>query len=69
MHQLLALHHERTDRHGTLLQALTWTKQLNQHGLDIRPLGSQIGLASAIKMCYAGLTKGLTALCAVADQK
>ena len=38
--------------------------RLNQHGLDIRPLGSQIGLASAIKMCYAGLTKGLTALCA-----
>jgi len=37
---------------------------LNQYGLDIRPLGSKIGSASAIKMCYASLTKGLTALCA-----
>ena len=37
--------------------------ELNQYGLDIRPLGDEIGLASAIKMCYASLTKGLTALC------
>ena len=36
---------------------------LTQFGLDVRPLGDQIGLASAIKMCYASLTKGLTALC------
>ena len=36
---------------------------LNNHGLDVRPLGNEVGLASAIKMCYASLTKGLTALC------
>lgn len=36
---------------------------LNNYGLDVRPLGKEIGLASAIKMCYASLTKGLTALC------
>ncbi|MBI1923694.1 NAD(P)-dependent oxidoreductase [Candidatus Poribacteria bacterium] len=36
---------------------------LSQFGLDVRPLGGEIGLASAIKMCYAALTKGLTALC------
>lgn len=38
-------------------------QELNRFGLDIRPLGTEIGLASAIKMCYASLTKGLTALC------
>ena len=38
-------------------------EELTQFGLDVRPLGDQIGLASAIKMCYASLTKGLTALC------
>lgn len=37
--------------------------ELNQYGLDIKPLGNEIGHASAIKMCYASLTKGLTALC------
>ena len=37
--------------------------ELNRYGLDVRPLGDAIGLASAIKMCYASLTKGLTALC------
>ncbi len=37
--------------------------QLNEYGLDVRTLGDEIGLASAIKMCYASLTKGLTALC------
>lgn len=36
---------------------------LNRYGLDVRPLGDGIGLASAMKMCYASLTKGLTALC------
>lgn len=36
---------------------------LNNYGLDVRVLGDEIGLASAIKMCYASLTKGLTALC------
>ena len=37
--------------------------ELNNYGLDIRALDEEIGLASAIKMCYASLTKGLTALC------
>ncbi len=37
--------------------------ELNHYGLDVRTLGDEIGLASAIKMCYASLTKGLTALC------
>ena len=36
---------------------------LNDYGLDVRPLGDEVGFASAIKMCYASLTKGLTALC------
>ena len=36
---------------------------LNRHGLDIRLLDGEIGHASALKMCYAALTKGLTALC------
>ena len=42
---------------------LTLFSELNKYGLDVRPLGEEIGLASAIKMCYASLTKGLTALC------
>jgi len=37
--------------------------ELSNYGLDVRALGEEIGLASAIKMCYASLTKGLTALC------
>jgi 3-hydroxyisobutyrate dehydrogenase-like beta-hydroxyacid dehydrogenase len=37
-------------------------EQLGEFGLDIRPLGEEIGQASAIKMCYAALTKGSTAL-------
>ena len=37
--------------------------ELDNYGLDVRPLGAEVGLASAIKMCYASLTKGLTALC------
>jgi 3-hydroxyisobutyrate dehydrogenase-like beta-hydroxyacid dehydrogenase len=35
---------------------------LSNYGLDIRPLGRDIGLASGIKMCYAALTKGMTAI-------
>lgn len=35
---------------------------LNAHGLDIRVMDGSIGQASAIKMCYAGLTKGLHAV-------
>lgn len=35
---------------------------LNEFGLNLTVLGEQIGQASAIKMCYAALTKGVTAL-------
>ena len=36
--------------------------RLRDHGLDIRVIGDKIGQASGLKMCYAALTKGLTAL-------
>jgi 3-hydroxyisobutyrate dehydrogenase-like beta-hydroxyacid dehydrogenase len=36
--------------------------RLGDLGLDIRPLGAAIGQASGMKMCYAALTKGLSAL-------
>jgi 3-hydroxyisobutyrate dehydrogenase-like beta-hydroxyacid dehydrogenase len=36
---------------------------LRSYGLDVTVLGNEIGLASAIKMCYAAWTKGSTALC------
>ncbi|MGI9491832.1 MAG: DUF1932 domain-containing protein [Geminicoccaceae bacterium] len=35
---------------------------LNDHGLDVRVISGTIGDASAVKMCYAALTKGTTAL-------
>jgi 3-hydroxyisobutyrate dehydrogenase-like beta-hydroxyacid dehydrogenase len=35
---------------------------LNAHGLDIRTMEGPVGQASALKMCYAGLTKGLHAV-------
>ncbi len=35
---------------------------LQPYGLDVRILGSQCGQASGLKMCYASVTKGLTAL-------
>jgi 3-hydroxyisobutyrate dehydrogenase-like beta-hydroxyacid dehydrogenase len=38
-------------------------EELSQFGLEVIVLGGQAGQASAIKMCYAALTKGLTALC------
>ena len=31
---------------------------LDGQGIDVRPLGAEVGRASALKMCYAGLTKG-----------
>ncbi|MBW1710778.1 MAG: NAD(P)-dependent oxidoreductase [Deltaproteobacteria bacterium] len=37
-------------------------EELNLYGLDVRSIGERIGAASALKMCYAALTKGLTAL-------
>ncbi|MDA0264258.1 MAG: DUF1932 domain-containing protein [Chloroflexi bacterium] len=36
--------------------------QLREFGLDVRDLGPQLGRASGIKMCYAAMTKGTTAL-------
>jgi 3-hydroxyisobutyrate dehydrogenase-like beta-hydroxyacid dehydrogenase len=36
--------------------------ELGRYGLDVRPLGLEIGQASGIKMCYAAFTKGTTAL-------
>jgi 3-hydroxyisobutyrate dehydrogenase-like beta-hydroxyacid dehydrogenase len=35
---------------------------LRDYGLDVRPLDGPVGAASALKMSYASLTKGLTAL-------
>jgi 3-hydroxyisobutyrate dehydrogenase-like beta-hydroxyacid dehydrogenase len=35
---------------------------LSEYGLDVRVIGPQVGRASGLKMCYASLTKGLTAL-------
>ncbi|MBV1799716.1 NAD(P)-dependent oxidoreductase [Siccirubricoccus sp. G192] len=35
---------------------------LGRHGLDIRLLDGPVGAASALKMSYAGITKGLVAL-------
>ena len=35
---------------------------LGEYGLDVRMIGPQVGQASGLKMCYASLTKGLTAL-------
>lgn len=35
---------------------------LNGYGLDVRVIGETAGQASAVKMCYAALTKGTTAL-------
>ncbi len=37
-------------------------EELNAFGLDVRPVSEHTGEASAVKMCYAALTKGLTAL-------
>ena len=36
--------------------------RLGEFGLDVRVVGDQPGQASAVKMCYAALTKGTTAL-------
>jgi 3-hydroxyisobutyrate dehydrogenase-like beta-hydroxyacid dehydrogenase len=36
--------------------------ELANHGLDVRPLGPEMGQASGFKMCYGALTKGIQAL-------
>jgi len=46
-------------------EQLTPMFDLREAGLDIRGLGPTIGSASALKLSYAGITKGLTALCAL----
>jgi 3-hydroxyisobutyrate dehydrogenase-like beta-hydroxyacid dehydrogenase len=35
---------------------------LAEHGLDVRVLDGPVGAASALKMCYAGINKGLAAI-------
>ena len=35
---------------------------LNAHGLHVRPLAGGVGVASSLKMCYGGLTKGITGI-------
>src|SRR5256712_4106651 len=37
-------------------------ERLDLPGLDVRPIGEEVGTASALKMCYAALTTGVTAL-------
>jgi 3-hydroxyisobutyrate dehydrogenase-like beta-hydroxyacid dehydrogenase len=37
-------------------------QQLQNYGLDIRVIGDEVGQASGLKMSYAALTKGLTAI-------
>ncbi|HEV8468982.1 MAG TPA: DUF1932 domain-containing protein [Candidatus Limnocylindria bacterium] len=37
-------------------------ERLELPGLDVRAIGAEVGTASALKMCYAALTKGFTAL-------
>ena len=37
-------------------------EQLRDFGLDVRNLGPQLGRASGIKMCYAAMTNGTTAI-------
>lgn len=45
--------------------AVQFALGLRQHGLDVRSVPGGIGAASALKMCYAAVTKGLTALATV----
>lgn len=35
---------------------------LGEHGLDVRRIDGPVGAASALKMCYAGINKGVTGL-------
>lgn len=37
-------------------------KALSSHGLEVRIIGSEVGLGKGIKMTYAALTKGLTGI-------
>ncbi len=55
-----------TENHGPRFYASgPWVENFvafRDFGLDVRPIGREIGQASGIKMCYAALTKGLSAL-------
>ncbi len=42
--------------------AVRFALDLREFGLDVRAVPGGIGAASALKMCYAAVTKGLTAL-------
>lgn len=56
----------RPDREGPHLYAsgprATDVAELSAYGLDVRVVGTRSGQASGLKMCYASITKGLTAL-------
>lgn len=58
----------RADRDGPHIYAcgapadLDEFARLTAYGLEIRPLEGAIGAASALKMCYAGITKAYTAI-------
>jgi 3-hydroxyisobutyrate dehydrogenase-like beta-hydroxyacid dehydrogenase len=43
-------------------EAVSRLEELRKFGMDVRPLSSQIGDASALKMAYGGINKGLQAL-------
>jgi 3-hydroxyisobutyrate dehydrogenase-like beta-hydroxyacid dehydrogenase len=43
-------------------EAATALRPLADRGIDLRPITGGIGAASALKMCYAGITKGLIAI-------
>jgi len=49
----------------TLADCLRDVLRLTQYGLDVRFLDGPIGAASALKMSYAGITKGFTAISAL----
>jgi 3-hydroxyisobutyrate dehydrogenase-like beta-hydroxyacid dehydrogenase len=38
---------------------------LKRHGLDIRVMDAPVGAASSVKMCFAGINKGFTAMAAM----
>jgi 3-hydroxyisobutyrate dehydrogenase-like beta-hydroxyacid dehydrogenase len=43
-------------------EAASEVNRLHAYGIRVRPLDGPIGMASALKMSYGGLTKGLTAI-------
>ena len=47
------------------MQDATRVLPLSEHGLDVRVLDGPVGAASALKMCYAGINKGLAAIASI----